>query len=136
MLETSWAVMTASSSTSQKSAILRFMSASSGRSVRQSRTSGWMPIDRRSRTLCCVGFVFSSCADGMNGTSVRWMYSVFSRPTSWRSWRMASRNGRLSMSPTVPPISTNSTSTPCAADRIASLISFVMCGMTCTVLPR
>ena len=64
MLDTSRAVMTASSSTSQKSAILRFMSSSSGRSVRQSSTSGWMPIDRRSRTLCCVGFVFSSPADG------------------------------------------------------------------------
>ncbi len=26
-----------------------------------------MPIDRRSRTLCCVGFVFSSPAVPMNG---------------------------------------------------------------------
>ena len=73
MLATSCAVMTASSSTSQNSAILRFMSSSSGRSVRQSSTSGWMPMERRSRTLCCVGFVLSSPAEAMNGTSVRWM---------------------------------------------------------------
>ena len=68
---TSLAVMTASSSTSQKSAILRLMSESRNRSVRQSRMSGWMPIDRRSRTLCCVGLVLSSPAVPMNGTSVR-----------------------------------------------------------------
>ena len=30
---------------------------------------------------------------------------MFSRPTSWRTWRAASRKGCDSMSPTVPPIS-------------------------------
>ena len=73
MLDTSLAVITASSSTSQKSAIFRLMSGGRKRSVRQSRMSGWMPIERRSRTLCCVGLVFSSPAVPMNGTSVRWM---------------------------------------------------------------
>ena len=38
----------------------------------------------------------------------------FSRPTSLRICRMDSRNGRLSMSPTVPPISMMATSTSCA----------------------
>ena len=33
-----------------------------------------------------------------------------SRPTSWRTWRAASRNGSDSMSPTVPPISVITTS--------------------------
>src|SRR5207253_9411200 len=55
------------------------------------RMSGWMPIDRRSRTLCCVGLVLSSPAVPMNGTSVRWMYNVLSRPTSRRNCRIASR---------------------------------------------
>ena len=72
MLDTSLAVMTASSSTSQKSAILRRISAGRTRSVRHSNRSGWIPIDRRSRTLCWVGFVFSSPAATMKGTSVRW----------------------------------------------------------------
>src|ERR1043165_5706303 len=62
MLGPSRAVIPASSSTSQKSAILRLMSWSRWRSVRHSRMSGWMPMARRSRTLCCVGLVFSSPA--------------------------------------------------------------------------
>ena len=44
-----------------------------GRSVRHSRMSGWMPIERSSLTECWVGLVFSSPALGMNGSSVRWM---------------------------------------------------------------
>ena len=42
------------------------------------------------------------------------------------------------MSPTVPPISemTTSAGVASAARRMRSLISFVMCGMTCTVAPR
>ena len=42
------------------------------------------------------------------------------------------------MSPTVPPISvmTTSVSVASATRRIRSLISFVMCGITCTVEPR
>ena len=42
------------------------------------------------------------------------------------------------MSPTVPPISemTMSVSELSPARRIRSLISFVMCGITCTVEPR
>ncbi len=42
------------------------------------------------------------------------------------------------MSPTVPPISliTTSTGAAFAARLIRALISFVMCGITCTVAPR
>ena len=58
-------------------------------------------------------------------------------PTSSRYWRTASRNGWLSMSPTVPPISTITTSGPVAAMRVMRrLISSVTCGMTWTVAPR
>ena len=36
------------------------------------RMSGWMPMARKSRTLCCVGLVLSSPAAPMNRTSVKW----------------------------------------------------------------
>ncbi len=65
--------MTASSRTLQKSAIFFRSPLGTSRSERQSRMSGWMPIERSSFTECCVGLVLSSPADEMNGTSVRWM---------------------------------------------------------------
>ena len=52
------------------------------------------------------------------------------------SWRMASRKGRLSMSPTVPPISTRTISILSSTSRIIPLISSVIWGMTWTVPPR
>jgi hypothetical protein len=55
---------------------------------------------------------------------------------SWRSWRIASRYGSDSMSPTVPPTSVMTTSASSATRRMRALISLVMCGMTCTVSPR
>ena len=60
------------------------------------------------------------------------------RPTSTGNWRIASRNGSDSMSPTVPPISviTKSTSLDWAISEIRCLISSVMWGTTCTVAPR
>ena len=60
------------------------------------------------------------------------------RPTSTGNWRIASRNGSDSMSPTVPPISvmTTSTSLVSAIRRMRCLISSVMCGTTWTVPPR
>src|SRR6266545_3579969 len=76
-----------------------------GRSDRHTMTSGWIPIDRSSFTECWVGLVLSSPVGPMKGISETWTNATFSRPTSLRSWRMASRNGRLSMSPTVPPTS-------------------------------
>ena len=72
--------------------------------------SGWMPMESISLTECWVGLVLSSCAAAIQGTSVTWTKTVFSRPSSWRIWRMASRKGSDSMSPTVPPISTMVTS--------------------------
>ena len=62
---TSIAPMTASTATFEKSAIFSFTARDSGICVRQSKTSGWMPISRISLTECCVGFVFSSPAVGM-----------------------------------------------------------------------
>ncbi len=56
---------TQAKSTLQKSAIFRLMSAESGRSVRQTRMSGWIPICISSRTECWVGLVFSSPAAAM-----------------------------------------------------------------------
>jgi hypothetical protein len=67
---------------------------------------------------------------------VRWMNTAFAFPTSCRSCRIASRNGCDSMSPTVPPTSTTTTSFPGAMRFTAALISSVMCGITCTVDPR
>ena len=64
------------------------------------------------------------------------MKRVRVRPRSKAIWRIASRNGCDSMSPTVPPISTRATSDPFALDSMQALISSVMCGITCTVLPR
>ena len=70
-------------------------------------------------TLCCVGLVLSS----PRRRDVRHQRQVDverrsrgRRPSA--SWRMASRNGRLSMSPTVPPTSPMQTSKPSAASRM------------------
>src|SRR6266702_1924207 len=52
-------------------------------------------------------------------------------------FRAASRYGSDSMSPTVPPISTITTSAPsCEMVRRRSLISSVMCGIIWTHFPR
>ena len=65
-------MITARTSTSQKSAIFSFISCGMKRSQRHSRMSGWIPRARSSFTLCCVGLVFSSCAAAIHGTSVTW----------------------------------------------------------------
>ena len=58
---------------------------------------------------------------------------LFSIPTCL----IASKNGRLSISPTVPPISVITTSAPVFANEYTlSFIAFVICGITCTVFPR
>src|ERR1039458_814155 len=135
-LLTSRAVITARTSTSQKRAIFSFISCGMKRSQRHSRISGWMPRARSSFTLCCVGLVLSSCAAAIHGTRVTWMNRQLSRPSSWRIWRMASRKGSDSISPTVPPISAITTSTSPDTFFSAALISLVTCGITCTVFPR
>src|SRR5581483_5598767 len=98
MEATSSAWMTASWRTLQKSAIFLRSEIGTGRSQRHRMMSGWMPIDRSSFTECWVGLVLSSPALGMKGSSVRWMKTVSPRGSSLPSWRMASKNGRPSMS--------------------------------------
>ena len=128
---------TASSSTSHIREILRLTPSGISRLERQTMASGWMPTWRRAATECWVGLVFSSPDGPRYGTSDTCRKKTFSRPTSRRTWRAASRNGSDSMSPTVPPISWITMSTSSVAmDSISSLISLVMCGITCTVSPR
>ena len=136
MLATSTQLMTAFSGTLVNRAILRRSLSGSGFSLRQTRMSGWMPIERSSFTECWVGLVLSSPAAAIQGTRVRCMKMAWSGPRSVRIWRMASRKGKDSMSPTVPPISTRPTSKPSVASKMQRLISSVMCGITCTVPPR
>ena len=136
MLFASMAETTASMGTLVNRLIFALKSGGMGRSVRQSRTSGWIPMVRSSLTLCWVGLVFSSPEVEIWGTSVRWTKTVLAGPRARRIWRMASRNGWPSMSPTVPPISTMTTSIPSVTDVMAALISSVTWGMTWTVLPR
>ena len=62
--------MTAEADTLQKSAIFARSLSGIGFSVRQSSTSGETPRLESSRTECCVGFVFSSPAALIHGTSV------------------------------------------------------------------
>ena len=135
MLSTSLAETTASTGSEANSAIFLRMSPDSSDSLRQSSMSGWMPMRRSSLTECWVGLVLSSPAWPMYGTSVRWMNMQLRRPTSTGNWRIASRNGSDSMSPTVPPISvmTTSTSLVSAISLTRCLISSVMCGTTWTV---
>ena len=92
------------------SAILRLLRSETGRSLRSTSASGWMPIERRAATECCVGLVFCSPDAPMYGTSETCTKNTFLRPSSWRTWRADSMNGCYSMSPTVPPISVMITS--------------------------
>src|SRR5690606_18162112 len=108
-----------------------------GISVLQIKTSGWIPMLLSSFTLCWVGLVFSSPALDKYGTKVTWIYITFSLPTSYLICLMASKKGRESISPTVPPISVITTSISLSLEAliILSLISFVIWGITCTVPP-
>ncbi len=62
-----------------------------------------MPMLSISPSRCVVSvLVLSSPAVGMKGTKVTWTKNgIFPGPSSRRIWRMASRNGSDSMSPTV-----------------------------------
>ena len=51
------------------SAILRLFASVTGRSLRSTSASGWMPMERSVATECCVGLVFCSPEAPMNGTS-------------------------------------------------------------------
>ena len=136
MLAASTLSMTQFLSTPQEIAILSFKSLSRGFSLRQMIISGLIPMRLSSPTLCCVGLVLSSPAALMKGTKVRWIFIALFLPTSSFRARMASKKGKPSMSPTVPPISTIKMSLFSPALIIRSLISPTMCGITCIVLPR
>jgi len=133
---TSSAAITSSGLTLQNRAIFSFISLVIFFSVLQIKMSGWIPTSLNALTLCWVGFVFTSPEALTKGRSVRWTYKTFWGPKSTLNCLMASRKGRLSMSPTVPPTSTIATSTPLPKPLILSLISSVICGITWTVSPR
>lgn len=63
---------------------------------------GDSPRDLSTETLCCVGFVFCSPTTPRTGTRDTCTQQKFAGPTLNWNWRMASRNGALSMSPTTP----------------------------------
>ena len=98
--------------------------------------SGWIPILLNSLTECCVGFVLISSEDFKNGTNVKWINNDFDLPLSFENCLIASKNGKLSISPTVPPISQITKSSFVISFFINSLILSVTCGITWTVFPR
>ena len=130
--------ITQSGLTLQNSEIFSLMLSSIGSSDLITIISGDMPIVLSSFTECCVGFDLCSPELFRYGTSVTWMNRQFSFPCSSDTCLIASRNGWLSISPTVPPISVIITSALLVLPTLYmnSLISLVMCGITCTVLPR
>ena len=139
MLRASGVDMTASSGTSQNMAIFEMADSLRGSEHLPTMMSGLIPMLMSSLTECCVGFVFSSPTEPMMGIRVVWMNMTFSSlPSSLPSCLAASRNGMDSMSPTVPPSSTMTTSAPDSRATFVMrlLISFVMWGMIWTVFPR
>ena len=86
-----------------------------------------------SLTECCVGFVLISSEDFKKGTNVKWINNDFDLPLSFENCLMASKKGKLSMSPTVPPISQITKSSFVISFFINSLILSVTCGITWTV---
>mmetsp|Transcript_14615 Transcript_14615/g.43241 ORF Transcript_14615/g.43241 Transcript_14615/m.43241 type:complete len:426 (-) Transcript_14615:386-1663(-) len=128
----------------QKRAILWHVDCSRRSVERQMIMSGLRPTERSSFTPCWVGLVFCSPTLPRTGTNEMWTKNAFSRPT--RNWncRRASKKIMDSMSPTVPPTSMRHTSARLPVEStgitdtrsIQFWISFVMCGTTCTVLPR
>ena len=109
--------MTHSGRTLQNRAIFRRTSSVMGTPHRHTRMSGWMPRERSSFTECWVGLDFSSPEPGTWTIRGTWINATSPRGRSARTWRMASKKGWDSISPTVPPISqiTTSTSSPAMA---------------------
>ena len=64
------------------------------------------------------------------------MNNEFLEPNSNPNCLIDSKKGNDSISPTVPPTSTNAISDFFAPIIISFLISSVTCGTTCTVLPK
>jgi hypothetical protein len=129
---------TASCSTLAYSAIFLLASSGMGEELLTMMASGCIPILLSSCTLCWVGFVLNSPTEGRTGPHVTCTNIVFSLPSSTRIWRNASKYGRPSMSPTVPPDSTTRTSAflDSASPLILRFISFVMWGIIWTHSPK
>ena len=81
-------------------------------------------------TECCVGLVLISSEAFKYGTKVKCINKVFFLPTSFENCLIASINGKLSISPTVPPISQIIKSSFLTSCLINSFIRSVMCGIT------
>ena len=124
-------------STLQNSAILRLMSSESGRSVRQIRMSGWIPICISSRTECCVGLVLSSPAAAMYGTQreVDEQRVVAADVLAELADRLEERQ-RLDVADRAADFDDHHVVSPAPGAGWRALISSVMCGITCTVEPR
>src|SRR3990167_10163844 len=103
MLSTVGETKTASGATLQNMAIFALASLFKCFSLLATAPSGWIPDARSIFTECCSGLVFCSPVV-IVGTKARCMNTT-SSPLK-RIWRMASRTTSLSISPTVPPIST------------------------------
>ena len=122
--------MTASTGTLQKRAIFCLTSAGSGRSVRQSRTSGWIPIERSSLTECCVGLVFSSSDALMYGHERQVDVDRVAAPRLLAQLpdRLEERE-RLDVADRAADLDRDDVGVRRRRARIASLISSVMCGI-------
>ena len=120
-----------------KSAILRRCSSGSGGRQRHSSDVGLDadPAQLLHRVLRRLGLDLARRRD-VRAPASGGCSTTLLRPSSTPIWRIASRNGSDSMSPTVPPISTMPTSASPAPSWMQRLISSVMCGITCTVPPR
>ena len=105
-------------------------------SDRHTKISGDIPIERSSLTLCWVGFVFNSPLAFTNGSKVKCMKIHSPLCLSCENCLIASKNGKPSMSPTVPPISQSIKSTSSSPILMNSFISSVTCGITCIVFPK
>ena len=113
-------------STEQNSAIFFFSSLGISSSNLQIKQSGCNPNDLSSFTECWVGLVLSSPETFIKGTSVKCAIAVELVGSSSVICRMASIKGWLSISPTVPPISTIAMSEFLPPSLILLLISSVI----------
>ena len=139
MLGTSTALTTAPSSTSHMSAILRLFASVTGRSLRSTSASGWMPIERSVATECCVGLVFCSPEAPMNGTSETCTKKTFVAAELVADLaRRLDERLRLDVADRAADLGDDDVGLrlSSACRRMRRLISSVMCGMTCTVSPR
>ncbi len=98
--------------------------------------SGWIPKLLNSLTECWVGLVFSSPEAFKNGTKVKWINKLFFFPISLANCLIPSRKGKLSISPTVPPISQITKSSFFIFWEINFFILSVTWGTTWTVPPK